>query len=80
MDYYSRGQARELSLYRNQYQVSIPSLLFYSHEKLSVFIDHYIKPHVLSLPSYVQDDMDFLRKVESVNADGPLPPTCYFAP
>ena len=30
MDYYSRGQARELTLYRNQQEVSIPSLLFYS--------------------------------------------------
>ena len=43
-------------------------------ERLSLFIDHHIKPHVLSLPSYVQDDMDFLRKIESVNANGPLPP------
>ena len=43
-------------------------------EKLSLFIDHHIKPHVSSLPSYVHDDIDFLRKIESVNADGPLPP------
>ena len=29
-------------------------------DKLSLFIDRHIKPHVSSLPSYVQDDMDFL--------------------
>ena len=26
----------------------------------NLFIDHRIKPHVLSVPSYVQGDMDFL--------------------
>ena len=39
-----------------------------------LFIDHHIKPHVSFLPSYVQDDMDFICKIESVNADCSLPP------
>ena len=41
-------------------------------EKLSLFVNHHIKPHVSSLPSCVKDDMDFLHTI--VNADGPLPP------
>jgi len=43
-------------------------------EKVSLFIDHHLKPHVSSLPSYVQDDMDFLRKIEAIKEDGPLAP------
>ncbi|XP_072020421.1 uncharacterized protein [Amphiura filiformis] len=43
-------------------------------EKVSLFIDHHLKPHVSTLPSYVQDDMDFLRKLKAVNAHGPLAP------
>jgi len=43
-------------------------------EKVSLFVDHYLKPHVSQLDSYVQDDMDFLRKIEKFNERGPLPP------
>ena len=39
-------------------------MLQYLRLKLSLFVDQYIKPHVSSPPSYVQDDMDFLRKFE----------------
>ena len=49
-------------------------MLQYLRLKLSLFVDHYIKTHVSSLPSYVQDDMDFLRKFES----GTLPPNLLF--
>ncbi|XP_072021894.1 uncharacterized protein [Amphiura filiformis] len=43
-------------------------------ERVSLFIDHHLKPHVSTLDSYVQDDMDFLRKIEAINEDGPHPP------
>ena len=45
-------------------------MLQYLRLKLSLFVDHYIKPHVSSLPSYVQDNMNFPRKFESCT----LPP------
>ena len=45
-------------------------MLQYLRLELSLFVDHYIKPHVSSLPSYAHDDMDFLRKFESCT----LPP------
>jgi hypothetical protein len=43
-------------------------------EKISLFIDHHLKPLVPQLDSYVQDDMDFLRKIETIKGNGPLPP------
>ena len=43
-------------------------------ERISLYVDHHLKPHVSSLPSYVQDDMDFLRKIESINSQGLLEP------
>ena len=42
-------------------------------EKISLFLDHYLKPYVPKLRCYVQDDMDFLHKIETVNENGPLP-------
>ncbi len=33
-----------------------------------------MKDLVSQLPSYVQDDMDFLRKIHDINKTGPLPP------
>ena len=47
--------------------------------KISLFLDHYLKPYVPKLRSYVQDDMDFLRKIETVNENGPLPPNVILA-
>ncbi|GFR75306.1 hypothetical protein ElyMa_002184400 [Elysia marginata] len=43
-------------------------------EIISQFVDHHMKILVKSIPSYVQDDMDFLRKVHDINNSGPLPP------
>ncbi|RUS70853.1 hypothetical protein EGW08_021381, partial [Elysia chlorotica] len=40
-------------------------------EIISQFVDFHM---VIQLPSYVQDDMDFLRKIEEINALGPLSP------
>ena len=38
------------------------------------FVDHHTKDLVSQLPSYVKDDMDFLRKIHDINKTGPLPP------
>ncbi|GFO00957.1 hypothetical protein PoB_002746200 [Plakobranchus ocellatus] len=43
-------------------------------EIISLFVDYHLKDLVRLLPSYVQDDMDFLRKTHNINAVGPLPP------
>ena len=43
-------------------------------EKISLFLDYHLKPLVPKLDSYVQDDMDFLRKLEAIKRHGPLPP------
>ena len=40
-------------------------------EKISEFVDLHLQPHVHSLPSYLQDTTDFLRKQDAM---GPLPP------
>lgn len=40
-------------------------------EKISEFIDFHLRPHVETLPSYIKDTTDYLRKMESMN---PLPP------
>ena len=42
-------------------------------ERISQYVDYHLKDLVSTLPSYVQDDMDFLRKVHEINLDGPLP-------
>ena len=43
-------------------------------EKISLFVDLHLKPHVKTLPSYVEDDNDFLRKLIHINTQhGPLP-------
>jgi len=34
-------------------------------EKISEFVDFHLRPHVVELPSYVQDTTDYLQKVES---------------
>ena len=43
-------------------------------EIISQFVDYHMKDLVSQLPSYVQDDMDFLRKIHDINKTGPLPP------
>ena len=43
-------------------------------EIISKFVDWHIQGLVKQLPSYVQDDMDFLRKIQYINDTGPLPP------
>ncbi|GFS02221.1 hypothetical protein ElyMa_001117400 [Elysia marginata] len=45
-----------------------------SSEIISQFVDHHMKILVKSIPTYVQDDMDFLRKVHVFNNSSPLPP------
>ena len=35
-------------------------------ERISEYIDYHLRPHVLELPSYVQDTTDYLKKVESI--------------
>ena len=42
-------------------------------EIISKFVDMHIQGLVKQLPSYVQDDMDFLRKIQNINDTGPLP-------
>ena len=43
-------------------------------EIISQFVDYHMKDLVSQLPSYVQDDMDFLGKIHDINKTGPLPP------
>ena len=47
-------------------------------EIISQFVDYHMKDLVSQLPSYVQDDMDFLAdflaKMHDINKTGPLPP------
>jgi hypothetical protein len=42
-------------------------------ENISKFVDFHAKPLVQNLPSYIQDTPDFLRKLEDLNARGPIP-------
>ena len=43
-------------------------------EKISLYVDLHLKPHVKTLPSYLEDDNDFLRKLILIkNQHGPLP-------
>ncbi|GFO00539.1 hypothetical protein PoB_002704400 [Plakobranchus ocellatus] len=43
-------------------------------EIISLFVDYHLKDLVRLVPSYFQDDIDFLRKIHNINAVGPLPP------
>ena len=38
-----------------------------STENISIYVDTFLGPLAKELPSYVQDDMDFLRHIESIN-------------
>ena len=31
--------------------------------KISKFVDHYLKPHTVALPSYIKDPADFVNKI-----------------
>ena len=44
---------------------------------ISQFVDYHMKDLVSQLPSYVQHDMDFLRKIHDINKTGPLPPDTF---
>ncbi|XP_063446591.1 uncharacterized protein LOC134726124 [Mytilus trossulus] len=39
-------------------------------EKISEFVDYHLRPHVRTMPSYIQDTTDYLQKMDSLN---PLP-------
>ena len=39
-------------------------------EKISEFVDYHLRPHVRTMPSYIQDTTDYLKKMDSLN---PLP-------
>ena len=43
-------------------------------EKISQWVDEQLEPMVKELPSFIQDDSDFLRKLEEINATQQLPP------
>ena len=42
-------------------------------ERLSAFTEFYLKPLSQSLPSFVKDSMDFINKLEDLDAKGQLP-------
>ena len=43
-------------------------------ERISEWVDDQLQPLVKELPSYIQDDNDFLRKIENINETHTLPP------
>ena len=42
-------------------------------ENVSLFVEHYLKETAKSHPTFLQDTPDFLRFIEEVNNEGPLP-------
>ena len=42
-------------------------------ERLSHFVDFYLKQYVSELDSYVNDCKHLMRKIECINSEGPLP-------
>ena len=42
-------------------------------ENISIFVEHYLKDLAVKHPSYLQDTPDFLRFIEDIKAEGPLP-------
>ena len=42
-------------------------------ENISLFVEHHIKHLANAHPSYLQDTPDFLRQIEDLNSEGPLP-------
>ena len=49
----------------------------YSHtEKLSAYLDEFLRPLAEKLPSYIRDTSDFIRQLQAL---GQLPTRCYFA-
>ena len=43
-------------------------------EKISEWVDDQLQPLVKELPSFIQDDNDFLRKIDTINETHNLPP------
>ena len=43
-------------------------------EKISVFVDHHLRPLTTQLDSYVQDNMDFLRHIDNINRSNIITP------
>ena len=42
-------------------------------ENISLFVEHYLKKVATEHPSFLQDTPDFLRNIEEINSEGPLP-------
>ena len=42
-------------------------------ENISLFVEHYLKKLANQHPSFLQDTPDFLRNLEEINNEGPLP-------
>ena len=42
-------------------------------EHSSLFVEHYLKELSTQQPSFLYDTPDFLRTLEEINAEGPLP-------
>ena len=42
-------------------------------ENISLFVEHHVKQLATQHPSYLQDTPDFLRNIEAINSEGPLP-------
>ena len=48
-------------------------------ERISQFVDYYLKPLVCTVPSYVKDTTDFLNKLASLNSINNLPDNAILA-
>ena len=48
-------------------------------EIVSSFVDYFLKDLVKTLPSFIQDTTDILRKFEDLNREGPQPPNSFLA-
>ena len=42
-------------------------------ENIAIYVDHHLKDLGVSHPSYLQDTPDFLRRLQDINKEGPLP-------
>ena len=42
-------------------------------ENISLFLEHYINKLATKHPSFLQDTPDFLRNIDEINSQGPLP-------
>ncbi len=37
-----------------------------TEKKIFAFVDHFLQPHVTSLPSYVKDSVEFVKMIQSI--------------